>query len=43
LGDVVSNGAIATGGIDGNREDLVFLSLEKKQKGVAVALLAGFD
>jgi hypothetical protein len=43
LRDVVSDGAIAAGGIDGDREHLVFVGFEEELKGSAVALLAGFD
>jgi hypothetical protein len=43
LRDVVSDGAIAAGGIDGDREHLVFVGFEEELKGSAVALLEGFD
>src|SRR5688572_33344716 len=43
LGDVFRERSIATGRIDGNGEDLVFVSFKQTLKGVAVALLAGFN
>jgi len=43
LRDVVSDGAVAAGGIDGDREHPVFVGFEEELKGSAVALLASFD
>jgi hypothetical protein len=43
LGDVVSDAPIATRGINGDGEYFVFVGLEEKLKGSAVALLARFD
>ena len=43
LRDVVSDGAVTTGRIDGDREHPVFVGFEEELEGSPVALLASFD